>query len=229
MSRRARTSPLAFAAVVSALWLPACMVGPKYQRPQVPEPPAHRFAEGAPGEASLADAPWWDVMKDPVLQALVREAIASNLDLRTATARVAEARAQYGIAKSYLFPQVGISAGYDAQQRSRLSEPPQASSLKKTYQNYSGAIGASWEIDLFGRLRSEKNAAFASYLATEQGRRAALVTLVGDVASTYLLIRELDLQLEVARRTVAANEETVSFYTKRLTGGVSNRLEVDRA
>jgi outer membrane protein, multidrug efflux system len=208
---------------------PACMVGPKYHRPEMPAPPAHRFAEGAATEASLADTPWWEVMKDPALQKLVREALANNLDLRVATARVAEARAQYGIARSYLFPQVGLAGGYDAQQASRLSEPPQGTAAAKTYQNYSAAIPVSWEIDLFGRIRSEKAAAFAAYLATEQGQRAAVLTLVADVASNYLLLRELDLQLEIARRTVTANEETVAFYQNRLTGGVSNRLEVDRA
>ena len=76
---------------------------------------------------------------------------------------------------------------------------------------------------------AEKEAAFAAYLATEQGQRAALVTLVADVASTYLLLRQLDLQLEVARRTLKANDETVRFYEARLKGGVSNRLEVDQA
>jgi len=205
------------------------MVGPNYERPQPPTPPAHRFAEGTPSEASLADLPWWDVMKDPVLLKLVREALANNLDLRTATARVAEARAQYGIAKSFLFPEVGVSAGYDAQQVSRLSEPSQGTVAGKHYQNWSAAIPVSWEIDLFGRIRREKEAAFAAYLSTEHGRRAAILTLVADVASTYILIRELDLQLEVARRTVATNDETVGYYEKRLGGGVSNRLEVDRA
>ena len=226
MTRRAT---LALAVLVLAISLPACMVGPNYQRPQAPAPPAHRFAEGTPTEASLADLPWWDVMKDPVLQQLIREALAGNLDLRTATARVAEARAQYGIARSFLFPQVGVSAGYSAQQVSRLSEPSQGTAAGKTYQNWSAAIPVSWEIDLFGRIRRGKEAAFAQYLSTEEGRRAAVLTLVADVASTYLFMRELDLQLEVARRTVGTNDETVQFYTKRLEGGISNRLEVDRA
>jgi multidrug efflux system outer membrane protein len=230
MSRRARSTPLASVATfVVLVALSGCMVGPNYQRPQPPAPPAHRFAEGAPTEASLADLPWWEVMKDPVLQQLVREALATNLDLRTATARVAEARAQYGIARSFLFPQVGLTAGYTAEQASRLSEPPGSTQLKKTYQNYGASIPVSWEIDLFGRIRREKEAAFAAYLATEQGRRAVVLTLVADVASTYILLRELDLQLEVARRTVGTNDETVRFYEKRLDGGVSNRLELDRA
>ena len=223
-----RRFPLLVAALVAAV-VPGCAVGPNYSRPEMPQPPAHRFFEGEAQAQSIADTPWWDVVKDPQLAALIREAIASNLDLRVATARVAEARAQYGIARSFLFPEVGVSAGYSAEQGSRLSEPPQGTAAKKTHQNWSAGFPMSWEIDLFGRIRREKEAAFAAYLATEEGRRAALITLVADVASTYLFLRELDLQLEVARRTVQTNEETVQFYEKRLQGGISNRLEVDRA
>jgi multidrug efflux system outer membrane protein len=223
-----RRSPLVAVALVAAL-AGGCAVGPNYSRPQVPAPPAHRFFDGVAQAQSIADTPWWEVTKDPQLQALIREAIANNLDLRTATARVAEARAQYGIARSFLFPEVGLAGGYSAQQVSRLSEPPQGTAAGKTYQNWSAGFPITWEIDLFGRIRREKQAAFAVYLSTEEGRRAALITLVGDVASTYLFLRELDLQLDVARRTVQTNEETVRFYEKRLQGGVSNRLEVDRA
>ena len=216
-------------ALVAAL-VPGCAVGPNYSRPEMPAPPpAHRFFEGEAQAQSLADFPWWEVIKDPQLHALIREAIANNLDLRTATARVAETRAQYGIARSFLFPEVGIAGGYTAQQVSRLSEPSQGTVTGKTYQNYSAGIPISWEIDLFGRIRREKEAAFAAYLSTEEGRRAAVITLVADVASTYLFLRELDLQLDVARRTVQTNEESVRFYQNRLQGGVSNRLEVDRA
>jgi multidrug efflux system outer membrane protein len=209
--------------------LASCAVGPNYSRPEMPQPPAHRFFEGEAQAESIADVPWWEVVKDPQLQVLVREAIANNLDLRVATARVAEARAQYGIAKSFLYPEVNFAGGYAADQGSRLSEPPQGTAAKKTHQNWSAGFPLSWEIDLFGRIRREKEAAFAAYLATEQGRRAVLITLVADVASTYLFLRELDLQLDVSRRTVQTNEETVLFYEKRLQGGVSNRLEVDRA
>jgi len=223
-----RRSPF-IAALLAVCLAPGCAVGPNYARPEMPVPPAHRFFEGEAQAQSLADVPWWEVIKDPVLQQLVREAIAHNLDLITATARVAEARAQYGIAKSFLFPEVGFAGGYSAQQVSRLAEPPQGTAKGKTYQNWNAGFTLSWEIDLFGRLRREKEAGFATYLATEEGRRAALITLVADVASTYLLLRELDLQLEVARRTVQTNEETVQYYDRRLKGGVSNRLELDTA
>lgn len=223
-----KRSPFVAVVLVTAL-ASGCAMGPDYSRPQTPAPPAHRFFDGEAQAESIADSPWWVVIKDPQLQALIREAIVNNLDLRTATARVAEARAQYGIARSFLFPEVGVAAGYSAQQVSRLSEPPQGTAAGKTYQNYSAGFPVSWEIDLFGRIRRGKEASFALYLASEEGRRAALITLVADVASTYLFLRELDLQLDVARRTVQTNQETVVYYQKRLEGGVSNRLEVDRA
>jgi multidrug efflux system outer membrane protein len=164
-----------------------------------------------------------------VLQGLIREAVANNYDLRAAAARVVEARAQAGIAKSFLFPQVGFSGGYTARQTSRESQPPQGGADDKTYQNWDLGFQLSWELDLFGRIRREKESAFALYLGTEQGRRGVLITLVGDVASTYFQLRQLDLQLEIARRTLKLNVETVDFYTNRLQGGVSNRLEVDQA
>jgi multidrug efflux system outer membrane protein len=218
-----------FAAALAAALASSCAVGPNYRRPEVPTPPSYRFFEGEEQAQSIADLPWWEVVKDPQLQALVREAIANNLDLRVATARVAEARAQYGIAKSFLFPEVDLTASYTARGASRSSDPPEVVSGDRTRKNWSVALPVSWEIDLFGRIRREKESAFAAYLATEEGRRAAVVTLVADVASTYLFLRELDLQLEVAQRTVQSNEETVQFYDKRLKGGVSNRLEVDTA
>ena len=216
-------------AAALAAFLPACAVGPNYSRPQMPTPPQHRFVEGPAQAESLADLPWWEVAKDPQLQALVREAIAKNLDLRVATARVEEARAVAGIAKSFLFPEVNLTGGYGAQQTSRLSDPPQGTRDQKTYQNWNAGLGLSWEIDLFGRLRREKEAAFAEFLATDQGRRGVLITLVADVASTYFQVRELDLELEIARRTLQLNDETVDFYDRRLHGGVSNRLELDQA
>src|SRR4029077_15972665 len=87
----------------------------------------------------------------------------------------------------------------------------------------------SWELDLFGRIRREKESAFALYLGSEEGRRGVLITLVADVASSYFQLRELDLELEIARNTLKLNDDTVGFYDKRLTGGVSNRLELDQA
>ena len=191
-------------------------------------PAQYRFVEGAAQAQSLADSPWWQVFDDPTLQALVREALANNLDLRVAVARVEEARARAGIAKSFLYPQVDGVANYGVRQAS--NSPAQDGSTGDDTTHQSGAYGfqLSWEIDLFGRLRRQNEAALALVLASEQGRRGVLVTLVGDVASNYFLLRELDLQLEIARQTLRLNDETVTYFQNRLDGGVSNRLELDR-
>jgi len=211
------------------LVISGCMLGPDYQRPEVPEPAAFRGGEGKAQAESIADANWETVATDPVLQELIRDAMSNNLDLRTAAARVTEARARYGIAKSFLYPSVGVTGGYSSQQDSQLADLPQGDASNSSYENWNAGVQASWELDLFGRVQRQSEAAFARYLATEQGQRAVLVTLVGDVASSYLLLRQLDMELEIAHQTVVSNEETVRFYQNRLKGGLSNRLELDTA
>jgi len=185
----------------------------------MPTPPQYRFTDGTTEAESLADLPWWQVFDDPALQALVREAIANNLDLRAALARVERARAHAGIAKSFLYPQVDGTATYTARQNAGGDG---------VQHNVVYGFQLSWELDLFGRIRREKESAFAVLLATEQARRGVLVTLVGDVASNYFLLRELDAELAIARQTLGVNNETVTYFRNRLDGGVSNRLELDR-
>jgi multidrug efflux system outer membrane protein len=215
--------------VVFVFLLSGCMVGPDYGRPPILVPDNYRGVIGAPTAESFADLPWFEVFRDPVLQELVREALSSNYDLRIAAARVEEARAQIGVARSFLFPQFDFRAGGTAQQVSRVTEPPESFGANRHFQNWLLGFGLAWELDVFGRIRREAEAATAIFLATEQGQRGVLITLVGDVAQSYFTLRELDLELEIARRTVKLNDETVLFYQTRLDGGVSNRLELDTA
>jgi outer membrane protein, multidrug efflux system len=224
-----RSAPFAAALAVAA-FAGGCTMGPNYKRPDL-EPPAQFRGVQAAAAESMADLPWWQVFDDAILQNLVREGIANNLDLRVASARVLESRALAGIAKSYLYPDVNVGFGYGAEQQSRVGQPALTEDKvpDRVYNNLVLNGTLSWEVDLFGRLRRGKEAAFAQYLATEQGRRAVIVTLVGDIASTYFFLRELDLELEIARRTVKVNDDTVAYYVNRLQGGVSNRLELDQA
>lgn len=215
--------------VIGPILVSGCLLGPDYERPEVVEPATFRGAEGSTDAQSIADASWSTVTNDPVLKELIQTAIANNLDLRVATARVTEARARYGIVHSFIYPEVGVAGGYSSEQYSQRADPPQQGGEGRSYQNWDVGVQASWELDLFGRIRRESEAAFAEYLATEEGQRAVLVSLVGDVSSTYLLMRQLDMQLEIARATSVTNEETVEFYRKRLAGGLSNRLELDTA
>src|SRR5262245_66558680 len=110
---RLQTSLLKPGLVAAATVLTAgCLVGPNYQRPQLPTPAQYRFVEGAAQAQSLADLPWWQVFDDPALQALIRESIGNNLDLRAAASRVEEARARAGIVKSFLYPTVDGTVNY---------------------------------------------------------------------------------------------------------------------
>jgi multidrug efflux system outer membrane protein len=205
--------------------LAGCTVGPDYERPQVPSPDQFRFVDGPAQAQTLADAPWFDVFQDPELQGLVKEALANNLDLQAALARVEEARARAGIAKSYYYPQVDGQATLAIRGASGDNNAEREESVTE---NVGYGFQLSWEIDVFGKLRRQREAALALALAAEQNRRAVLVTLIGDVASSYFLLRELDLQLEISRKTLALNDETVTYFRNRLDGGVSNRLELDR-
>jgi multidrug efflux system outer membrane protein len=222
----------AFVAVVTLLvagCVAGCMVGPDYGRPPVLIPNNYRFAVAPATAESIADLPWWEVFRDPVLQELVREALQNNYDLRIAAARVEEARANIGIVRSFLYPQINIQGAGGAQQVSRVTDPPQSFGADRNFQNILLGFGLAWELDVFGRIRREAEAATAVFLATEQAQRGVLITLVADVAQSYFILREFDLELEIARRTVQLNDETVRFYQTRLTGGASNRLELDSA
>jgi multidrug efflux system outer membrane protein len=229
MVRVAALSRALLALAIGSLTAGCAAVGANYERPTMPIPAQFRFVEGAAQAQSLADSPWFQVFDDPALQALVREALANNLDLRTAAARVEEARAIAGIAKSFLYPQVDATIGYNLRvSSSTAKDNGLGENDDHTRQSGTYGLGLAWEIDLFGRIRREHESALAILLATEHGRRGVLVTLVGDVASNYFLLRELDLQLEISRQTLRINDETVTYFRNRLDGGVSNRLELDR-
>ena len=229
MTRFLRLDPRALAGVPLALLLSGCTVGPAYQRPELAPPENHR-ALTTPAEAeSLADLPWWEVFQDPVLHDLINEALANNHDLRIAAARVEEARARAGVAKSYLYPELNLTAGYGLNEASLTTEPPQATSGDRRYENLNASFALSWEIDLFGRLRRQNESAMAVFLATDEARQGVVLTLVADVATSYFVLRTLDLDLEIARRTLELNDETVTLYRDRLAGGVSNKLEVNQA
>ena len=215
--------------VIVFFLLTGCTLGPDYLRPRIQIPDNHRGVGGTSAAESLADLPWWELFKDPVLQELTREALRNNYDLRTAAARVEEARAQIGVVRSFLYPQVNFNGGGSAQQVSRASEPPESFGANRSFQNWLASFGMVWEIDVFGRIRREAEAASATYVASEMDRRGVYIALVADVAQFYFNLRELDLELEIARRTLKLNDETIQFYQTRLAGGVSNQLELDQA
>ena len=208
-----------------ALCLSGCLsVGPDYGRPDLTPPAQYRFVETSTQAATLTDLHWWEVFDDPALQALIRDAIANNLDLQAAVARMDIARAQAGIAKAPYYPQIDGTLSGSVRKSSGNSNV----NSEDVRQSALYGFTLSWELDLWGRIRRPSEAATALYIASEQGRRGVLVSLVGDVASRYFRLRQLDLELSIARRTLGLNDQTVTYFRNRLDGGVSNRLEVDR-
>lgn len=209
-------------ALPAILVLCACKVGPDYVRPEARAPEAFRSLDKAE-TASLADAPWWDIYQDPVLQSLVDEALKSAPSIMIANARVEESRARLGFAKADYFPQFNYGAG------AARGRDFNALGNLATANQFQVQASMSWEIDLWGRTRRQNELSKALYLSSIEGRRGVLLSLVSDLASNYLQLRGLDLQLEIAKRTAQSQQETLDLFNRRLTGGVSNKLETSRA
>lgn len=211
--------------VLGAVVLASCSFAPRYQRPEAGVPKeSFRFAN--PGETqSIADLPWWEVFKDPKLQALIREALVANQDLALAAARVDEARASVGISKADYYPQLfaNLSGSVGQLYSDKIAEGSKSQAL------FQGSLGLSWEIDLWGRTRNASAAAYATLLATESGRQGVILSLVSGVAQAYLELRALDLQLEIVKANVASRKGTLDLFETRAQGGAASDLEVNQA
>jgi multidrug efflux system outer membrane protein len=214
--------------VVATAVLAGCAIGPDYKRPSVAEPPTFRGQVSAEA-ASFADAPWWDVFEDPILKYLIQESLRANYDVKIAAARVQEARGLLGIARSELFPSFdyGVSAGrgnaLSAPFGGVVAKAPRASDA------YSATMNASWEIDIWGRVRRSNEAALAVLLGTEDAQRGVWLTLVSDVAQAYFELLALDVQLQIARDSTDAYQRTYNLFLDRLQQGAASRLETARA
>ena len=199
-------------------------VGPQYRRPPVDTPEDFRGRIGPADAASFADLPWWQVFGDPALQDLVGRALAGNYDLQSAVARIEEARAQVGVAASDLYPRVGYQGS--AERQKIFFTPTFPSSTFNTFQ---GAVNVAWEIDIWGRVRRGTEDARAQFLATEEGRRGFVVTLVSDVATDYFALLELDRELAIAHDSAEAYRRTLEVFTRRYVGGTDTKISTSRA
>jgi outer membrane protein, multidrug efflux system len=217
--------------VVSTISLLAgCTVGPNYRRPAVTSPETFRgsAATGAAADlTSLADLKWFEVFKDERLQGMVRTALVQNHDLRGALVRVEAARANLGITRADQFPTVDAGANVTTQRSSASGTFPLPEGVDQTRTFGSVALNLlSFEVDVWGRLRRATDAARADLLATEENRKAVVTTLVSEVASAYFNLLELDLELEIARRTLTAREESLRLIRSRAQGGIATVVEV---
>jgi multidrug efflux system outer membrane protein len=224
---RARRTALALFLFLASAGLAGCVVGPRYQRLPVALPDQFYGLGGPAQAAALADLPWWEVFQDPTLKSLIEEALRNGYQVKIADARVEEARARFGIAGAGLLPQVGYQGQFARERFSGFQ--PGAPTKVKAVEVITANLNLSWEVDLWGRVRHLTAAAKAQYLATEEARRGVTLTLVSEVAAAYFDLRQLDQDLEIARRNAAAFQDTFNLFNTQLQGGVASGLETSNA
>ena len=214
----------AFAVVLA---LGGCMVGPDYTRPAVDVPAA--FVYEAKDAADTANTLWWKQFGDPVLDGLIAEALANNLNVKVAAANVETAVGVLTQTRSGLFPQVGYGATAGRAQTTESSATPELSRLIPNPQSsYQALLSVSWEIDLWGRIQRLSESARANALATDEARRGVILSLVASVAGNYLTLRGLDQQLVVAQSTLAAYGESVRLFKLQFQYGQVSQMNVSQ-
>ena len=226
MTRRlvpARTAARLAPAALAVLLVQGCVsMAPPYERPALPVAAAY----SAPTEAGMnaAQIGWRDYFSDPVLQGLITDALAYNRDLRLALLRVEEARALYGIQRADQFPTLGVQA---EGARSRTPGDLNLTGRPIVASQYQAGVGmATWELDFWGRVRSLKDAALENYLASDAAARAATLSLVAQVADSFLSLRELDERLTLTRETIASRGESLRIFRRRYEVGSISKLDL---
>ena len=198
-----------------AACLGGCVSGPDYVRPGVEVPASYRFAAAAPVATLAATPAWWRAFGDPALDALVVEGLAANHDIAIATARVDEFAANVTSTRAQALPVVGYGANAS---RQRAGDHVGG--------NYGAVLSASWELDLWGRLRREDEAARAALLGTEQARLGVALTVVSAIISSYVTLLDLDRRLEIAQETREGRRKSVEVFQIRLDGGAVSDYEM---
>jgi multidrug efflux system outer membrane protein len=200
------------------------MLGPNYKRPAIDAPGVYRgdSRSSIASSESLGDQKWWEVFQDPVLRELIRTALQQNYDVRIAASRVLQAQAQLGITRASQFPTVSAGAQTFSERN------PKISSAFPSYEANAGEIDLSvvWNLDFWGKYRRQTEAARASLLASQWGHRAVLTSVVSSVASAYFTLRELDLALDVSKKTLAARQNSLQLTTVLAKNGSSSALDV---
>jgi multidrug efflux system outer membrane protein len=210
---------------VLAVLVSGCAIGPRYHEPTMELPQTYRSYKTLDQAESMINLPWWKVFNDKALQELIRETLANNYDLRAAAARVDEARAIVGVTRAQILPQTDLTSGISRDRNSQILYP----NLERLSSTMTGGFSTAWELDVWGKIRQSIRASQAEYLATEDARRGVMVTLVSDAAQTYFTILSLDLELDIAKKTLKTRADNLDLFEKRQQGGTASGLEVARA
>jgi len=219
-------------AVVSSVVAAGCAVGPTYQRPHVGVPSRWTVSPArGTSERPVERDDWWASFQDPELNLLIQRAVAHNLDLQLALERVKEARAARGVVRSGYFPSADATATA-TRNRQPLIAPIAPGTVKivpAEFNNFEGGLAASWELDVFGGIRRGVQAATADAAAAEESRRDVLVILLADVGNTYGQLRGFQKRLEIARKNIKTQQDTLDLTSARAKAGLATELDVSRA
>ncbi|MDR3436730.1 efflux transporter outer membrane subunit [Telmatospirillum sp.] len=210
---------------IAVLLLVGCSMAPDHVRPAMPVPDAWALPDHGVTDAARP-ARWQQFFRSPALVGTIETALDNNRDLRVAIQRVELARSQYRIKRADLFPQVNV--GTDL---TRTRTPADLSYTGKTAiaNNFSAEVSASWEVDLWGRVRNLNAAALESWLSTDEARRAVALNLIAEVANTWLAGRELDERIALAERTIGSRRESARIARRRYEVGAAPRLDLTQA
>jgi multidrug efflux system outer membrane protein len=212
-------------AVAIGLALGGCAsMGPDYQRPETPTPEQWRISIQQAND--LANTPWWEQFQDLVLNELIRIALEENKDVKIAAARVEEFLGRYGVTRGEQFPQVGANA---AGARTRNSENGGVTLGENPSDSYQVDLGVSFELDLWGKLRRATEAAQADLLASEEAQRTVILTLVSQLANSYVRLLDFDKQLAITRATLETRKESVRINLLRFQAGLISELDYQQA
>lgn len=210
------------------LFSAGCTVGPNYVKPKVAVPVSYRAAAPlpptAPAATPLGDENWWQVFHDPQLQTLIRTALRQNYGVQIAASRILQAEAQLGITRSNQYPSAAVLAGASAQRQARSKNI----GAYNTSRNQIG-LGAAWDLDFWGKYRRATEAARAQLVSSQWAQREVASTLVASVASAYFQLRALDLDLAIARRTLASRQSSLSLTKLLADHGATSELDVRQA
>lgn len=244
-----------FFLLVLMFLLPSCSFTPRYERPCMEMPEQWRVPSDE--TETVINVRWWEKLNDPVLDDLIEEALASNKDLRIATARIAQFIAQLGILSSELYPQIfgqatasrtrasqTLTQDLDLSKSNKSSSSPDSyagqgaggvggllpSKIFPAYSNdYRTVLTASYEVDLWGRIRNATEASFAELIGQIYARRTVILTLISSVASSYILLRQYDMQLQISQQTYHSRKQSYELAKVRFEEGLTSELEVAQA
>lgn len=216
-----------FSGLMTALIVSACSVGPNFERPSVEVPSSFRGSPPVGSTNSLAELTWWEIFKDPTLRGLIGTALTNNYDLRIAVTRVEQAQAVLAQNRALFLPQLGyqgsVGRGKNATGGNLFFTGGMA------VDTFAVAGNASWEVDLWGRIRRLNESARAQFLASHEAQREVAISLISQVAQAYFRLLALDAQLEIARRSTNSFGESLRIFSQRFEQGVISKLETSAA